>query len=181
MSDQAESGIVQLFERVVKDGVPLVEVQVDTGGGQLLTLEHVDSCGVDAPPLAGDGAAIGESTGVGAARSAGYIDAKNAGKALGGERRSYARDPDTGEIVCEIWLKSPGKIAVTAIKAGADIELSTVASGGEIILNGVKIDTAGNITTPGDVTAKLGPTAVKLSSHLHPTGVGPSGAPTPGT
>jgi hypothetical protein len=181
MASDAKSGIVQFFERSVKDGVPVVDVQVDTGGGRLLTIDHEGSSGSDCPPLAGDYAAISAATGAGAARSAGYTDPKNAGKALGGEHRSYARDPQTGEAVCEVWLKGPGRVVITALKAGADIELSTKPSGGVIDLNGVKIDANGNITTPGEVTAKLGSTPVKLTTHQHPTGVGPSGPPTPNT
>lgn len=169
MSGQSKTGIVQLFERVVEDGAPLVEVQVDAGGGELLTLEQVDPCGDDSPPLPGDYVAISESTGSGAARTAGFADPKNPGKALGGEKRLYARDAG-GTPVAELWLKGNGDIAITSIKGGS-----------KITLNGVEIDQQGNITTPGDVTAKLGAAPVRLSTHQHPTGVGPSGPPTPGT
>jgi len=47
--------------------------------------------------------------------------------------------------------------------------------------NGVEIDASGNATAPGEVTAKAATTPVNLSTHLHPTAMGPSGAPTPGT
>jgi hypothetical protein len=170
MADQEKTGIVQSFERVTGDDGQLVDIIVDTGGGRLLTLEHVTDCGDDSPPLAGDSVAISESTGQGAARSAGYVDLKNAGKAIGGEKRIYARDPDDGSVVAEVWLKGTGDIVLTSIKSGS-----------KIILNGVEIDQQGNVTTPGEVTAMLGTAPVKLSTHLHPTGVGPSGAPTPGT
>lgn len=171
MIAHAKTGLVQSFERVTTDdGTLLVDVTIDAGGGELLTIEHVDSCGEDAPPLAGDYAAISESTGQGAVRSAGYTDTKNAGVALGGEKRIYARDPDTGAIVAEGWLKGNGDVAFTSIK-----------SGGKIILNGVEIDQQGNITAPGDVTAKAGTAQlVTLTQHIHPTGTGPSGPATPG-
>jgi hypothetical protein len=169
MSEQAKSGIVQLFERVVKDGVPLVEVQADAGGGELLTLEHVDSCGEDAPPLAGDHVAISESTGEGAARSAGYADTKNPGVALGGEKRVYGRTPE-GEVSGYVHFHGDGLIDIQGLAAGQRYQIGKVL-----------IDADGNITTPGDITVKADTAPVKVSTHQHPTGVGPSGPPTPGT
>lgn len=166
----ARTGIVQSVERVVRDDVPLVEVRVDVGGGEPLTLEHFDSCGEDSLPLPGDCAAISDSTGSGAARAAGYLDAKNTGEGLGGEKRIYARDPNTKEPVAELWLKGNGDVAITSIKAG-----------GKLILNGVEIDQQGNITTPGDVTVKKDTAPVTLSTHLHNSGTGPTAPPTAGT
>lgn len=43
------------------------------------------------------------------------------------------------------------------------------------------VDVTGDVTVTGEVTAKSMTTPVNLSTHLHPTGVGPSGSPTPGT
>lgn len=176
MAQHVETGIVQSFERVTKeDGTELVEVIVDIGQPSPLKLEHFADIGVDAPPLPGDLVALAESTGQGALRTAGYADPKNQGSALGGERRTIARDAD-GVPTAEIWSKANGDVSITSIK-----------SGGKIILNGVEIDQQGNVTVPGkvDATGEVATSAagapVKLSTHLHPTGVGPSGAPTPGT
>ena len=174
--------VVVAFERVSDDNGNGVTVKADIGGENLVNAEQFDGCGDDAPPLPGDFVSLDDNApGAGAHSVQGFADSKNTGKALGGEKRIYARDPDDGSVVCEIWLKGPGKISIEALKPGADIELSTAASGGDIILNGVKIDTAGNITAPGEVTAKAATTPVKLSSHLHPTGTGPSGPPQVGT
>jgi len=178
----ARTGVVQSSERVTKDdGRELVEVTVDAGGGELLTLEHVADAGDDSLPLPDDFAGAADSTGQGALRSAGYANTKTKGKALPGEKRIYARDPADGSVVCEIWLKGPGKIAISALKDGADIELSTAVSGGKVIINGVVIDKDGSIKAPGEVTAMTGGASVSLSTHLHPTGVGPTDKPTPGT
>lgn len=51
----------------------------------------------------------------------------------------------------------------------------------DITANEVAIDEQGNLTTPtgAEVAAQGG--LVKLSTHLHPTAMGPSGPPTPGT
>ena len=175
MSGHAMTGAVQLFDRLTRDdGAELVEVKVDAGGGELLTLEHVADCGEDSPPLPDDFAAIAESTGAGAVRSAGYADHKNKGKALAGEKRIYARSPD-GAVAAEGWLHGNG-----------DIEFTSIKSGGKIILNGVEIDQQGNVTVPGkidstgEVTTMAAGAKVTLSKHLHPTGTGASGPPTPG-
>lgn len=50
-----------------------------------------------------------------------------------------------------------------------------------INLNGVTIDADGNLEAPGEVKAmSVGP-GVRLSTHVHPTAMGPTSAPTPGT
>lgn len=43
------------------------------------------------------------------------------------------------------------------------------------------VKTTGDIVADGQVTAMKQTTPINLSTHTHPTGVGPSGAPTPGT
>jgi len=163
--------IVDSSERVEDDdGVSLL-VKCDPGGDALVTAQHFDSAGVDAPPLPGDSVALEDSAGAGSEQVAGYADTRNAGKAEPGERRTYARD-SSGEVVCEIWAKGNGDIDIQALKAGAKIRLGKV-----------EIDQDGNLTTPGEITgmAATPATAVKLSTHIHPTGVGPSGPPQPGT
>jgi hypothetical protein len=163
--------LVQSFERVTDDDGEVLQVKVDEVGGPLLTLDNYVPCGDDSPPLSTDFAAIKPATGRGNAQAVGYLDPQNKGKALGGEKRTYARNAN-GTVVAEIWAKGNGDVFITSL-----------ASGGKINLNGVEIDQQGNITAPGDVTAMSGSpgTSVKLSTHLHPTGTGPSGSPTPGT
>lgn len=148
-----------------------VEVTVDLGGGDLVTAEHYGDPGVDAPPLPGDEVVVEELDGAGAASATAYQDPKNPGVAIPGEHRTYARDA-AGVIVAEIWAKADGWVAVKTIKSGAKIDL-----------NGVQIDEQGNMTVPGEITAMAAvpATAVKLSTHIHPTGVGPSGPPQPGS
>jgi hypothetical protein len=166
MPEHSKLAVVQSIERNHDENGPVVEVIADTGGGTLLTLEHFDGAGEDSLPLPGDLVALDESTGQGAARALGYADPKNVGTAQNGEKRLYARDPNTKEPVAELWLKSNGDIAVTSIKAA-----------GKIILNGVEIDQQGNITTRGDVTVKNDTTPITLSVHKHGTGTGPSTPP----
>lgn len=165
-------------ERAVVDGTPVTRVIVDAGdgdGGEGETAELVLPPGVDALPLPGDEVQIDDTEGQGSWSCCSFADPKNQGKALEGEHRTFARD-DAGELVCEVWLKKDGTIVLKSVKSGAKLDL-----------NGVLIDQQGNAIFPGDVTimavdaASPSPSAVKLSTHLHGTGVGPTTAPTPGT
>jgi len=61
--------------------------------------------------------------------------------------------------------------------------IKIVSSGGDITLNGVTIDTSGNISTPGtiDATGDITGDSVSLHSHVHSgvtTGSGDTGPPT---
>lgn len=173
----ARLGKVSHSERVVDEGVPKVRVFVeegDEGSPDPIEVELLAEPGVDALPLPGDEVAILESEGKGNTIAQAFADIINAGKAEPGEHRTYARDPD-GVVVCEVWCKGDGTVAITSIKAGSKLDL-----------NGVLIDQQGNIVAPGEITAMAGtPEAplpgAKLSAHLHPTAVGPSGPPTPGS
>lgn len=161
---------VLAFERVTDEsGAHVDEVKVDPGGGAITTAEHFGAAGDDAPPLPGDYAALEETSGAGREQCTGYLDPKNEGRAAPGEKRIYARDAQ-GVLVADIWLKGNG-----------DVELKSIRAGSKIILNGVEIDQTGNITAPGEVTAMGAAVPVNLSTHLHPTAMGPTSPPTPGT
>lgn len=164
-----DSAPVQSFERVSDENGEAVEIKVDPVGGPLLTIENFPPLGDDAPPLSTDVAAIKEATGTGTAQAVGYQDVKNKGKALGGEKRMYGRAPD-GTVAAEIWIHGDGLVEITAL-----------AAGGRYKIGKVEIDADGNLTTPGEITAKAGtPALVTLTGHIHPTGTGPSGPATPG-
>lgn len=167
----ARSAEVQNVERVSRDGVPLVEVQVDAGDDDPATVEHWAPPGDDSPPLAGDFVQLVDARGAGAEAAVGYLDVANQGQAEPGEKRLYARNA-SGAVVATIWLKGDGTVVVTNL-SGNSLEM---APSGDVTIKG-------NLLVEGEVTAKSASpsTAVKLSTHLHPTGVGPSGAPTPGT
>jgi hypothetical protein len=158
-------------ERKTDEGIETVDVKVEVSQDDTMTAEHFAPVGFDAPPLPGDNALVHELAGAGEGAAVGYHDPKNPGKAAPGEVRTYARDA-SGAVVAEIWAKGSGDIEIVALKAG-----------GKIKLGKVEIDQDGNITTPGDLTVKdeTPATAVTVSTHVHPTGVGPSGPPQPGT
>lgn len=174
MSRQA---IVLSFTRGTEEGALFVDVQVDPGGGNNLTAQHFADAGDDSQPLPDDFAALDDAPGAGAVQTVGYFDPKNTGKAMPGEKRIYSRQTD-GTQAAHVWCKNDGTVVIEAILGGGKVEIGT---DGVIDLNGVKIDKQGNIMAPGDVTAMSTGPGVKLSTHLHPTAMGPSGAPTPGT
>jgi hypothetical protein len=118
------TGIVTAVERHDEDGVQVVDVQCDPGGGATVTAELYQGPGDDALPLPGDSVALQEGTGQGIEQAVGFSDGKNAGTAEGGERRLYGRS-DEGDPVCEIHLKKNGRILIKVLKTGGapiDIE-----------------------------------------------------------
>ena len=170
MATDVSVAVVAAFERVTDDNGNGVEVKVDQADQTLLTLENFPPLGDDSPPLAGDFVAIKDSTGRGNSQAVGYIDPKNPGVALGGEKRFYARSPTDGSVICSGWLHGDGLIEFESLKTGVAFKFGLVT-----------IDDQGNILTPGEITAKAGtPQLVTLTQHTHPTGTGPSGPAIPG-
>lgn len=168
-------GTLLRFVRGTVDDAEVSEATIDPGGDANLTAQHFGAPGDDSHPLAGDYVAVAESPGTGNVHVTGYLDPANAGQAAAGEKRLYSRDGD-GAPIAVIWLKADGTIEIR--NDNGSIEL---AAGGDVMINGVVIDTSGNVTAPGEVTAKDGPNSVGLSTHLHATAMGPSDPPTPGT
>jgi hypothetical protein len=166
----SELAVVQSFERVSDDDGEGVDVRLEFAeSAEPQDAEHFANSGDDAPPLKDDFAAVEAAPGKGSKRVVGYVDAKNKGKALGGEKRIYARAPN-GTVAAEIWIHGDGLVEITAL-----------AAGGRYKIGKVEIDGDGNISTPGEVTAKAGtPALVTLTQHKHPTGTGPSGPAIPG-
>lgn len=158
-------GPVESVERATDEGVPVVNVKIDPGGQATFTGENFAPAGDDSLPLPADSAVVVDASGRDVV--VGYVDPKNEGKAAPGEKRTYARDA-AGKVVAEIWAKANGDVAITSLEAG-----------GKIILNGVEIDQQGNIKAPGEITGMAATTAVNVTTHVHPTGVGPSGPPKP--
>ncbi len=172
----ARLGNVVQVERFAADAdraAPIVEVQVAIGD-ETITAHLLLGPGCDALPLPGDEVLLSEGEGEGETYAMAFADPKNEGTAEEGENRTFARDED-GNIACEIWLKKTGGVSIKSIRADGTVEI-----------NGVIIDQQGNITAPGEVQAMVGTPeipqpGVKLSTHLHPTAVGPTSPPTPGT
>lgn len=178
----ASAQVLSVERSTDDDGTPVTIVKVDLGGGDVITAELALAPGDDSPPLPGDVASTVDDGGTGTEFAAGFQDTKNAGAAQLGEKRFYGRDSN-GKQVCEIWLKGEGTVRCSNGKGFFELG----GADGTIDLNGFKIDSSGNATGPGTISANGEVTAmaqgpgVKLSTHTHPTAMAPSGPPTPGT
>jgi hypothetical protein len=155
------------FFREPKNGVEAPFLKVEAEKGVNFTVPHFTPPGDDSPPLPIDQAALAASTGEGRFNAVGYLDNVNAGIANPGEKRFIARDAD-GAIKATLYMQNDGGFSIIAdnyeISALADGTIKVanssgsfdMAAGGNINLNGVTIDTAGNITSPSKITGDSG-------------------------
>lgn len=210
------SRVLSSARRTIK-GTPAVDVKADPGGGANVTPLLFLPPGDDARPLPDDFGLTVSTLRQGGAAHAGYQDAKNAGITAPGEKRIYARDSG-GSVVAEIYLDGEGGLTlenntgsvsvdkdgnINADSGGASATLNNDGSldvtdgtgsismdgSGNIDLNGVIIDTAGNITGPaamtltGNITAAdliVGPLTFTTHKHSGVTsGNSSSGGPVP--
>lgn len=207
-------GKILSFTRVSRNNAKISDVKVDPGGGPLVTAEHYAPAGDDSQPLTTDYALAVDVLSTGGAAITGYVDPINDPKAQPGDKRIYGRDADTGAVVVEVWLKSDGTAVVSnnegsiTLRPDGGLVLTTPAStfdakadgsikgdngggsfeleaGGDFVVNGVTIDTAGNITSPATITGVTlaGSSSVtadgkELAGHDHPINSG-SSAPGP--
>lgn len=196
------------FLRTVRNEAKISDVKVDPGGGSNITAEHFAAAGDDSHPLPGDYVFLTTDSGSGRESAIGYLDPMNEPEAQPGDKRIYARDED-GVVIVEIWLKNTGEAtvlnengSVTLRPSGGTITTTPestfdansdgsikgdngrgsfeLAVGGDFLVNGVKIDTSGNITSPATITSLniFGSTSVKvagkeLAGHLHLAGTPP--------
>jgi hypothetical protein len=165
------------FERSDEEGAKVALLKVDTGGDTITVYHHGD-IGDDSQPLPNDTVVLDEAE----ENVVSYADTVNAGKAGPGDKRIYARKAD-GSMAVELWLKANGSTLLANENGRWEL-----AANGDVTINGVVIKADGSVTTPktieasGEITAKAGGTeSVTMTGHVHPTGVGPSGAATSGT
>lgn len=181
------------FLRTTRNGSNVSDAKVDTGGGFNLTLEHFSPAGEDAHPLPGDYVAILPIQATGRGVAVAYADPNNEQTAQPGEKRIYARD-SSGAFVVELWLKADGSAVLTngfgTVTLSADGAISgsnsngsfELESGGDFVVNGVTIDTDGNITSPTSVSApSIVADGKELAGHDHDilsgsSAPGPTGA-----
>lgn len=175
-------GKVLSFLRLDANGAKVSDVKLDEGGGDNRTARHFAPAGDDSFPLATDYTLQGDTPGEGRKAVLGYADPLNTPKALEGDRRIYARDPATGATIVEVWLKNDGTALVSndngsiklrpdggsvattpastfdakadgSIKGDNGAGSFELETGGDFVVNGARIDTAGNITTPTTIVA----------------------------
>jgi hypothetical protein len=164
-------------ERVIENEGHGTNVTVDHGTDDNATALHYADAGDDSLPLKDDWAQLVPGGGTGNMSAVGYADVKCEPKAGKGEKRIYSRS-GPGVVAMEAWLKADGSLAV---EGDGPVTIKTSGGTFEIAKNG-DVTMSGNLKVKGEITAMADtPAAVKLSSHLHSTAMGPSGPPTPGT
>lgn len=152
------------FVRSVIHGAKVSDVKVDPGGGANITAQHFAPAGDDSFPLTTDYVYIGNVPRQGNGVALGYIDPINEPKALEGGKRIYARDPSDGSVIAEVWLKNDGTVVTSNENGSYELKPDgsqkgdngsgsfELQAGGNFVVNGVTIDTAGNITTAATIT-----------------------------
>ena len=162
------------FLRVNRNDANMSDVKVDLGGGDNRTADHFSDPGDDSFPLESDYVLTSSVARNGSKAAHGYLDPINAGVAQRGDKRVYGRNTN-GVAVNQMWLKNDGSALISN-----DNGYMLLESNGVINLNGVIIDTDGNITSPKTITAdtvkvttSLIAALKELVGHLHLAGVPP--------
>lgn len=104
------------------------------------------------------------------------------GQADAAEGAMFQRDSVAvvGGIAKNGWQNPAGITSEGLIIGHKDGNVLMQITSNKIIIKG-DIEITGNLWTSGEITAKKTTSPVNLSTHTHPTGVGPSGPPNPGT
>lgn len=157
------------FVRALRGPVKVSDVKVDYGGGDIRTPEHFADAGDDSFPLPTDFVVTVAQAGTGRESAVGYLDPLNEQKSTAGDKRIYARDPETGAQVVEVWLKSDG--SATLANALGSIVLQV---DGTVNINGVTIDKDGNVVIPTSLMLA----GKEIAGHDHDI-AGGSSAPGP--
>lgn len=142
-----------------KEGFRIGSVKCDLGGGRIITASHYASPGENDHPFPGDFCAL-EPKGTGGFLAVAFWDPKLQLAALPGEKILMSRSAP-GVPAAKIHMRADGSV---------------------VINDTVTISALGAISALGEVTAMAEtPLAVRVSTHLHLTAVGPTNPPTPGT
>lgn len=141
------------------DGRTIGRVKCAITEQDIVTADHYSAVGEEEQPLPGDYAFLVEDDGAGSWVAIRFFDPKWVRRAGPGEIVRYSRD-SSGEPKAIWHLKADGTIDLNGGKA--------------------QVSPSGELTCAAEITAMASAAPVKLSTHKHPTGVGPSGPPTPG-
>lgn len=180
------------FVRLTKNDAKVTDVKVDPGGGPNVTTEHFADAGDDSHPLTTDYVALNSDSGTGRETAIGYLDPINEPKAQAGDKRIYARDASNGEVIVEVWLQNDGTATISnengsvtlrvdggtiittpesTFDAAADGSITgqnsngsfQLQTGGDFLVNGVTIDSSGNVTIPSSLTLN----GKEIAEHTH--------------
>ena len=150
------------FTRRIRNNALIGDVKANPGGDANITVEHMGPPGDDSPPLDRDSVGAFSVQGTGRFVAGGYADTRNSNLTAGpGEKHLYGRNPNNGLAVSELFLGDDGSILIS--NAFGSISMT---DSGLITINGVTIDTSGNIVSPAEITAS----GVTLTGHKHAPG-----------
>lgn len=172
-------GKILSFLRATRRGLSASLVKTNAGSNFNLTPQHCSDAGDDSHPLPGDYVVLVPIEGTGKFVTVAYIDPVNEPVAGEGDKRIYARDSE-GVALVHLWLKNDDSAVLSnasgSVTLGADGSiLGTNANGsfeleagGNFAVNGVTIDTDGNITSPASVSApSIVADGKELAGHTH--------------
>lgn len=166
------------FVRVVRNDAKINDITVDVGGGVNHTAEHFAPAGDDSFPLTSDYVVVTDIPQRNSKAAIGYLDPINEPKTAEGEKRIYARDVD-GVPVNEVWLKNDGSVLVAnengsvllnpdgSILASNGSGSFELQAGGDAVINGVTINTSGEITCNKITTPSAVINGVESATHIH--------------
>ena len=155
--------VLQAF-RGERNELTVQRTKIDTGGGAVIQCDNYLSPGDDSVSVDGDYAYAAKIDHTANAHCmVGFVDPKNAAQALPGEKRLYSRDGD-GLVALTLWMKRDGQCHIYN-----DNGYFRLDPDGKVLVNGVEIDTDGNIATNGKITAnEIETTAgIDLGTHIH--------------
>ncbi len=167
-------GQVKGVARVVREnGTQVTEVEVDPGGGPVVTPAQFEPAGLESYPLPGIDYAVSVPVrATGRSAVVGYADPIKADGVEPGEIAGYARDPITGLLVNFWWLRNDGSFLILAGLSGASIIMDpdgtqTISNpNGSGILNpdGSWNFNGATISPTGEITNAAG---IVLGTHTH--------------
>lgn len=145
-------GNIQSITDVVDGDDKLVELKIDIGGGEIITVPLYSAAGIDSKPCLDDYVVCAETVGYSGQSAVGFLDRQNVSGAKEGEIRIVGRG-ESGPEVSEIYLKNDGGMSLNNHVASIDLD-----SEGTIEARtgpgSIRMDIAGNITItsgPGSI------------------------------
>lgn len=141
------------------------DIKLDPGGGENRTAEHFQPANMASRPLPEDYVVTVPVPGAGRVAVVAFVDPGAPDDLAPGDAMLYARDSNGARSV-SVRLDSDGTL--TAQNGGGSL---TLEASGNVIINGVTIDTNGNITAPGDGVfqgSTLSVAGKNVNGHTHP-------------
>ena len=154
-------GRLLAWTKALRGEANVADVQLDLGGDDVVTADNFQPTGEDSQPLPDDRAVTVPVRGSGRRAVVGYADVKNASQSQAGEKRLYSRNA-AGEITAVVWLHGDGSVTVANGDGGFELQ-----AGGNLVLNGVTIDTGGNITASSVAAPSIEAGGKELAGHDH--------------